>query len=228
MKVYTFFSESHRPILNQYFLKTFPFESGLELSIRYISQDCRTGSFLDDGWTAAMKKKVEYVIDSIEESKGKDEYFVHSDCDIIFFNHIKKDLQEQIKGHEIACINDIQMLCAGFFIARANDRILKLFQNIRGHLNMFANGSGGADQLAMNFFIGEMGIKAKALDFRYHNIFHSIQQEWTSEIDFQIPPDIIMHHANFTRGVSTKIKLLDLISDKVQNEDFTTDAGAQG
>ena len=133
MKVYTFFSDSHRKILHDYYLKTFPFEDGLELNILYIPQECRTGAFLDRGWLASMRRKVAYVIESILDATGKDEYFVHSDCDIIFFNNFRENLLDQIKDYEIACINDVQMLCAGFFIARANNTILKLFENIMQH-----------------------------------------------------------------------------------------------
>ena len=64
------------------------------------------------------------------------------------------------------------------------------------------------------------------LEFRYHNIFHSIGQEWPSERDFQIPDEIILHHANFTRGVATKIKLMDLMLSKVKDEDIEAHARA--
>jgi Nucleotide-diphospho-sugar transferase len=198
----------------------------LELNILYIPQECRTGAFLDSGWLASMRRKVAYVIESILDARGKDEYFVHSDCDIVFFNNFMDNLLDQIQDFEIACINDVQMLCAGFFIARADNTILKLFENILQHMDKFGKGGGGADQLAMNFFIREMGIRAKALDFRYHNIFHSIGREWTSETDFQIPGEIILHHANFTRGVATKIKLMDLMLSKAKYEDIEAHARA--
>ena len=215
MKTYTFYSDSHKQILDDYYIKSFPYEKDLELVIRNIPQDCPSASFMHAGWMSAMRKKMEYVVDSILETKGRDEFFVHSDCDIIFFDKFKDNIIEEIGNNDIACIDDVNMLCAGFFIARANDKILKLFENVLKNMDHFSQ-SGSGDQIAMNYYIEDMGIKAKPLGKRYHNVFHSIEKEWTRDIawNFDVPKDIIMHHANFTRGIETKMSLMDIMVSK--------------
>jgi hypothetical protein len=225
VKTYTFYSDSHKHILHDYYLKTFPFEDDLELVVRKIPQDCPSASFMHQGWMSAMRKKMEYVMDSILETKGKDEFFIHSDCDIIFFDKIKDNMIEEIGDNDIACIDDVQMLCAGFFIARPTDKIVKLFDSVLKNMDHFSQ-SGSGDQIAMNYYINDMGIKAKPLGRRYHNIFHSIEKEWTPGVawNFDVPDDIVMHHSNFTRGIETKVALMDIMVKKGESTKTTVGA----
>jgi len=216
MKVYTFFSESHEKMLNDYYLKTFPYEIDMDLVIRKIPQECSSASFMNSGWMNSMRKKMEYVMDAILETKGKDEFFIHSDCDIIFFNKFRDSIIDELGDNDIACIDDVSMLCAGFFIARPNDKILSLFQNVLKNMDYFGEGRGSGDQLAMNHFIKQLNIKAKPLGKQYHNIFHSIKKEWTPEVGdtFDMPNKIMLHHANFTRGIENKLALMDIMIEK--------------
>ena len=88
------------------------------------------------------------------------------------------------------------------------------------------NQSGSGDQIAMNYYIKDMNIKAKPLGRRYHNVFHSIEKEWTPSVawNFDVPEDIVMHHSNFTRGIETKVALMDIMVKKGESTKTTVGA----
>ena len=84
MKIYTFFTDSHKSLLD-IFLKNFPYNENTELNIKWFPQECKDGSYMSDGWVSTMRRKVEYILQSLNETP-EGEWFVHSDCDIVLFD----------------------------------------------------------------------------------------------------------------------------------------------
>jgi hypothetical protein len=39
-------------------------------------------------------------------------------------------------------------------------------------------------------------------------------REWNGEEPFEVPDDIVIHHANYTRGIDRKFQLLDMVKEK--------------
>ena len=39
-------------------------------------------------------------------------------------------------------------------------------------------------------------------------------REWDGDESFDVPDDIVLHHANYTRGIDNKFKLLDLVKQQ--------------
>jgi len=56
-------------------------------------------------------------------------------------------------------------------------------------------------------------VKHKRLSHRFFNVAHYLNGVWNNR-DFNIPNDIIIHHANWTIGVQNKIELLKLVRSK--------------
>lgn len=212
MKVYTFFTDSHRVFL-PFFLDSFPFEDGLNLEIKYFPQECENGEYHSNGWKKTMERKVEYILYSLENTNDG-EYFIHSDIDIQFFGKIKNDLETLVKNtdKDILFQNDGIQVCMGFFICRKNEKTFNFFKKILSELHNHRD-----DQYAANYFLNEMNIFYDKLPERYYTI--GIQHGvWDGNLtDFYVPNDILMHHANFTVGVDNKIKLLKLIKEKNEN-----------
>jgi len=171
MKAYTFFTDSHRDILENHFIPSFPFNDGIELNIKHFPQECPSGEFQKDGWAKTMRRKVEYVIQSIDENIEHNDLFIHADCDIVFFQPIQESMIKELGAFDVACLSDGAMLCAGFFIARATTQTRSLFVNILSQLK----GGGPNDQILMNRLLPSSGVKAKALSREYHNVYHSIR-----------------------------------------------------
>jgi|688.fasta_scaffold626477_2 hypothetical protein len=208
MKVYTFFTDSHKVFLNN-FIETFPFEEGLDLEIKYFPQECRSGKYREDGWKKTMWKKVEYIIESLNETEDN-EMFVHADIDIQFFGNIKNDLIQLIdsSNKDILFQDDGGVVCMGFFICRKNEKTLSFFKKVLEFLNSFED-----DQVATNYFLKENTVSYGILPQRYYTVGIKHGLWFGDETKFEIPNDILMHHANYTKGVDNKLKLLKHIKE---------------
>jgi hypothetical protein len=205
MKLYTFYTDSHSVLLNNYFLPSIPKNDDLEVIIEKMPQECKTGNFMDGGWNVTMKRKIDYILRSIDECYG--DVFIHADCDIEFYKPITKDLLEQLGEYDLAGMNDgPDCICCGFFVCRANDRTKNLFQKIRTTIDNYSN-----DQFALNH-LKHGTISFKFLSRLYYNVSFSIGKVWEPTIKIpNIDKNIFMTHANFTIGVDNKCKLLDEI-----------------
>lgn len=202
MKLYTIYTPSHKILYDNYFKKTLPNE--FELISMEIPQYCPTGSFYKDGWSETCFEKVKFFIKACEENRN--EIFIFSDVDVQFFGEIKKTLIEELGDFDIACQNDTGMYyCSGFFICRSNDRTMKMFKSMMDNYNK-------EDQTSLNENIHLC--KSKFLSSKFFTIAHITHNVWKGE-DVEIPKYILMHHANWTEGIENKIKLLNMVKNKM-------------
>lgn len=211
MKLYTFYTDSHSRLLNNYFLPSVPKNDDIELVVEKFPQECSSGNFMEDGWKNTMIKKVEYILKSINECYG--DSFIHSDCDIEFYKPITNDLKYQLEDYDIAAMEDgPDNMCCGFFICKANNKTKQLFEHIRDNMNNYEN-----DQIAFNTLKNKY-ITSKFLNKKYYNVSFSIgMQVWNPDIAINnVDKDIILTHANYVIGIDNKCKLLDNIKKLIK------------
>ena len=55
--------------------------------------------------------------------------------------------------------------------------------------------------------------KHKLLSHRFFTVGQSIKQPWEGE-EFELPKDVLVHHANWVVGIDKKIELLDIAKEK--------------
>jgi hypothetical protein len=210
MKVYTFFTDSHKSLLD-IFLKNFPYSDNIELNIKWFPQECKDGNYMSDGWVSTMKRKVEYILQSLNETP-EDEWFVHSDCDIILFEGWEDILNKHKNSVDMMIQNDYTNLCAGFFFCKSNVQTKLLWGRVWKDLHKFEH-----DQAAMNHFIKIMPeLKIGILPDSYFTYGLLGKERWNGE-DFIIPDisNLKMFHANWTAGVKNKIELTHkVLTDK--------------
>jgi hypothetical protein len=205
MKVYTFFTDSHRKLFD-IFEKNFPYKEA-ELNVKWFPQECNTGSYMTDGWISTMKRKVEYILQSLEETP-EGEWFVHSDCDIVLFDGWTDILDRNKNKADMMIQNDHTMLCAGFFFCKSNSLTKFLWKKVLTDLDKFEH-----DQIAMNYFIKQMPeLKAGVLPDSYFTYGYFRKDKWNGS-DFEIPniKDLKMFHANWTEGTTNKIELINKV-----------------
>lgn len=203
MKVYTFFTDSHRKLFD-IFEKQFPYAEA-ELNVKWFPQECKTGSYMAEGWTSTMRKKVEYILQSLKETP-ENEWFVHSDCDIALFPGWTDILERNKNKVDMMIQNDHSMLCAGFFFCKSNVQTKLLWGRVLRDLDQFEH-----DQIAMNHFIKQMpDLKIGVLPDSYFTYGYFNKENWVGQ-EFRVPniDDLKMFHANWTQGVDNKIKLLE-------------------
>lgn len=201
MKIYTYYTESHKPFYDNYFSKTIE-----DLEVVGISgdQECPTGSYYQDGWKKTTMKKVDVFIQACLENQGKT--FVYSDVDIQFFGPLEQTLIDELSDFDIAIQNDyLGGMCSGFFVCKGNERTLKMFQSMKDNESSYLE-----DQHALNMNLHHVRFKPLSPRFWTFGIYKT---QWKNQ-NFDIPDDILMHHANWTEGIQNKTTLLNFVRQK--------------
>jgi len=219
MKIYTFFTETHTDLLFQYFLPSLYKYENAETIIKKLPQQCSSGEYGKDGWFDTMLKKVEYHIQSCEENYGKT--FIYSDCDVQFVAPFIDTMVNELDNYDIACQDDVHpygnrtTYCAGFFICRSNDATLAFFKKIL--LDMISHNTSPKhnynDQTALNENLNM--INHKILSNKFYTIAQTTKRLWKEDYNIDVPKNIVVHHANWTHGVSNKIKLLNFVKENI-------------
>ena len=215
--IYTFYTDSHKVFLDDWFLKTIDEEEKDQVHIEKFDQECHSGSFMESGWNKTMLRKVDYIIDCISDGK----VFIHADCDIQFFDKIIEDMQTKLEDNDLDILGQhdgnlwgIPTMCAGFFIAKPSDKLMSMFKEVR---ELVVSGKAGNDQLALNSLLnkGDYDVKFDFLDDSYYSIWRSNGiKEWTQDDSVAIPSKLRIHHSNYTAGIPNKLKLMELIREK--------------
>ena len=225
IKLITFYSESHKEVYN-FFLNSFTEHllPKYELKTKLIQQISKTGDFFSEGFGLTMVKKLDWILENIDENSN--EVMVFSDCDVQFFGDLIFDLKEndilfQYDGtffdnswypDGATGITKHPNCCAGFFICKQNKKIKKFFLDIKSVLLKNMNETLH-DQIVMNKLLSTgYDIKFDILDpVLYWTVgFLTNACVWSNQ-EIIVPKSIIMHHANFTIGIKNKIRLLNTV-----------------
>ncbi|MFA5008208.1 MAG: putative nucleotide-diphospho-sugar transferase [Candidatus Omnitrophota bacterium] len=128
MKLYSFYTQSHRILKEEWFLNSL--KDDYELIIEEYDQIVDRGDFMAEGWLKLMSKKIDLIMRAIKENDG--EIFIVSDVDIQFFRPTKEAILKLIGNNDLLIQRDSPdgILCLGFFALRANSRTLALWQDI--------------------------------------------------------------------------------------------------
>jgi len=211
MIIYTHYSDSHEDLYKNYFkdsLRKIYTKDEVKIRAAKHRQTTKDGTFMEEGWLDSMDFKLQVILKAIEENWN--DYFIFADTDIVFYKEFIDDLLMEIKGFDIACQNDCESLCAGFFIARGNERVKNLFLKIRENYRNMVN-----DQVALNKF--KNIINYKLLDkeeyYTIGNFFDNVNGThiWDGVTKIKPPQDMRIHHANYVEGVGQKKKIIEMI-----------------
>ena len=164
-----------------------------------------------------MTRKVDYVIKALDETDPF-KWFIHADCDIQFFGDPKEDLLLELDQHDIAFQNDIVCACAGFFICKQTTQTKNFFKEVMHRMESSLVGNklkkGISDQVIINQLIKEkFPLKFSLLDkYKYFTVAASSlgPKQWKGK-HFDIPPELLVHHANWTVGIKRKVDLLEFV-----------------
>ena len=207
MKVFTFFSESNKPLHDLFIESASETNPNLQIHSDLIDQS-GTGLFMDKGWEDSMSDKLDQIIKSCET----EEVFIHSDADVYFFSPIEEKILDELGEYDIAFQDDGHVgLCMGFFICRPNKKVIDLFRSVKSILGSF----NGHDQNALNSIIASSGVKYKKLSGLFFNYGQKYGKVWDGE-DFEVDPNILILHANWVIGVENKIKMISLVNQKIK------------
>ena len=237
------YSDSHRLFLDNFFLKTFPFEPNVSLSLERMPQKCGGGLF-SDGWRDQMIEKQKFINKTLQ-TFFDNEIIVFCDVDMAFYGELADDLRECLGDNDIAFMKDHNNSeefgrCGGFFVARSNEKTRELFNEVLKRLRSFSNEQSTdfntSEQHTINSVLKSLpDIKWAYLPQRYytHGLYtdgiDNFSEKDQSGLWWQnknreeknnifIPTDIKVHHANWAVGIDNKIELLDFVYKRVEEK----------
>lgn len=210
MKLYTFYSDSHKDIYENFFLESFnskKLKDDFTLDVTKVDQKSRCGSFGSIGFLQTMIDKIDIIQRAIDENDDK--WFVFADCDIQFFDNFYLDILNYcLDDVDMVAQSDYNSICAGFFIAKANSNFKNFINTVQNNCGSYAN-----DQLCMNHYQHMINYRLLPTD-RYFTIGNIDGSLWDGSGNFNISEDIKIHHGNYTVGIDNKISLMSLVKDK--------------
>ncbi len=221
MKLYAIYTPSHAILKDKWFLPSI--QDDFDLVIEFHKQTCPSANFMHAGWTSTTIKKVELIVRAIEENWNK--IFIFSDVDIQFFAPTQSKIEQLMNGKDMVIQKNSPrgMLCSGFFACRGNEKTLQLWQD--AHKLMLDN-QKISDQVALNRGLnnpkGRRKGRRKGKKNKYNiiwnylpNTFFNPRRNWEPGKRLAIPNNIVMHHANWTRGIKNKIAQLRYVRNRV-------------
>ncbi|MGB8366889.1 MAG: putative nucleotide-diphospho-sugar transferase [Candidatus Babeliales bacterium] len=214
MKLYALYTPSHTILKNEWFLPSIKKHDDFDLIIESHEQTCSSASFMSTGWTSTTIKKIELIIRAIEENWGK--VFIFSDVDIQFFAPIQKKIEKLIKNKDMVVQKNQPngQLCSGFFACRGNEKTLQLWQDA---YQLMVKNEKISDQAALN-----QCLRGKHKTNRYNLVWDYLPVTffgagtltgcgWKPNKKLPIPKNIVLHHANWTKGIENKIAQLKYV-----------------
>lgn len=231
MKLLTFYSDSHKQLYEDFFLKSFNkyLKDSFTLNAKHIKQLSKSGAYETAGFAETMIDKINHVIDNIDIEDS--EPMVFADCDIQFFSDFSADAINELGDVDIKFQDDLIAICAGFFVCKQTIGVLNFFKNIKRILvdNIIPSDDGQVvlkpgvdDQTVLNKILQSntnIGIKWGLLTrSKYFTVASSVcgPRQWVGQ-DFTPPKDILIHHGNWTVGLENKFKLMNLVKNKVED-----------
>jgi hypothetical protein len=241
MRFCAIYSDSHRSFLDNFFLKTFPFEYNISLVLERMEQKCDGGIF-SRGWRDQMIKKQRFINKHLNNTP--DPTIVFCDVDISFYGDLHDDIQRCLGDNDIAFMKDHNSdevgRCGGFFAVRNSNKIKKLFSTVLQTLESFTDSSttfDSSEQKTINKTLNSMPeISWTYLPPRYytHGLYIEGIKNWDQESqrglwwnsktkeekqNVFIPDDIKVHHGNWANGIESKTEVLNFVYDKVKGKD---------
>jgi GR25 family glycosyltransferase involved in LPS biosynthesis len=201
---------------NKIFIPTFErslYKVHPDLEIKYMALDS-AGSYKTPGWLSAMKQKLELIYECLCDADDEDEIFMYSDLDIQFFAPFRSYIEELLMTNDIVFQNDCPEYCTGFFACKKTDAVKDLFKTAITLLKYKSE----CDQTVINEVIHVFpSIVKYVLPNEFFTVGMHGGKVWDGE-EFEIPENIIMHHANWTVGIDNKIKLLEQVRAKQRSQ----------
>ena len=202
MKLLTFYTPSHEPLVRRLLASRLE-----EYSVvcRQAPQGECEGTFGRHGFKAMMREKVR----AIEEELTED--LIFTDADVVFLRPSLSAFLEDLGAADCAFQRDATDCCAGLFILRHTRRCRALVRSWAEMMDTpeFCAESASNDQVALNRLLRMTRFPAAWLGNRFANPWTLTGGHWDGQA-IAIPPGTCVFHANWCRGVPTKMRLLDM------------------
>jgi len=212
INLYSFYTPSHAVLKDDWFLPSI--KDNFNVITAFAEQSCPTGVYHDPGFQETVLKKVDIIVDAIKENRGK--IIIYADIDIQFFEPIQELIEHALKDNDMVVQRDSPkgLICSGFFACRCNNQSLAVWEHVK---ELMMNESYD-DQNALNRVLKrhERDIRWDYLPVTFFSTGTLAGTGWIPGKTLDIPEGIVLHHANWTKGVANKCALLEYVKTIVE------------
>jgi len=223
-KLYTVYSESHEMLFQKWFLGTM--QDDFEVISRRIDQNCRAASYMTEGWDTAVLQKIPLILEAID-AHTENGFFIFSDVDVQWLGPVAGRLRRHLAEHpgvDIFFQSDAKKdpgghgdICTGFFVCKGNIRT-RAFWTLVGE-RMRRHGQGDqitSQQIIRSNTVCGLNVGTLPEDFWGPGSGLIAPLRWKPGMFLDPPPNLLVHHANWTVGVANKAAQLEYIARKVR------------
>jgi hypothetical protein len=222
--LYTLYTPSHQVLFDRYFLPTLP--DDVELRAEFFDNP-GNGYIHDISYWRGIVRKVEIILDAIENNWGS--VFIWCDVDAQFFGSFAEWVVRTIRRHDIVFQIDAPgpSICAGVFFCRGNEATRWLWQQALDFVQVPEYWR--EDQMKIREILLQPTIvRAGFLPTCFIGGGTFTGKLWQPGDDLPIPRNILIHHANFTCGISNKMAQCAYVRERVERGDFGTVEQVEG
>jgi len=197
-------------------------------------------SFKEEKWVEITCEKIDFVIKAVQDSWNK--IFLFSDPDVQFINKIDKYILRFSKNQDLVFQrnNPWGMLCSGFFACKGNDKTLKFWRNVKdlirhgiddqdaANILLIDKRAGNAQNpkplkrlyLKIRVIKSQIGMNPYGIRWAYFPVSFCgggtlVAKEWFLGDKLLLPKNILIYHANYTRGLKNKLAQLEYVKKVV-------------
>lgn len=218
MIVTTFFTETHEELYRNYLFPSVNLSPGDLFIAGYGEQLCPSGNYRSDGFGQTMQQKIRHLYSVAEQHP--DEIILFADADVRFY--CKNLKEEAIKGlgiNHMAFQSDDRpsnpiTFCAGLFVFRSSNRVRRFLKNVEEVCHNYPDDQDAINQLLVTPEWKHVSVGVLPRSWWTHGVENGLWEKGMP-MYFDIPTDIVAHHANWTVGVENKKILLEHVISSV-------------
>jgi len=218
MRIYTFYTETHRPLLDNSMSSLEAIFEDTGVIIEKFQQYSESGAFHSPGWKLTMLDKLRYIQLALKAG----EPFIHADCDIVYYRPFRRHIEHLLRKSRLDLIfqsDSDGCACMGFFACNPSPKVIRLF-DFACHMlekDYFTN-----DQHAVNALLRDPEFSNVSYGLLGHDAYSIWRQTggrvWEPNMEVRpIPSSVYMCHLNYTVGVKNKLQLLKCFNDVVRS-----------
>ena len=199
MKLITFYTPSHEPLARRLLASCV----GEYRIATAVAEQRGKGVYHTHGWRATVLEKIKAI------RREATEDFLFADPDVVFL----RPSVERIRGEwrDLDCVFQFNRAnCTGLFAMRSNAGCLRLLDRCIAELASDLENEARGDQAAMNRLLPSSGVRYGKLSGLFANPYTLTGGKWNGK-ELELPPETIAFHANWTVGVESKIRLIDMV-----------------
>lgn len=210
MKLYTFYTDTHKEFYEKYFLPSFQKFNEFDIIPKKVNQ-IGNGMCGTAGFNQLMNTKMDIMIKGIQDNMG--EIFVYMDCDIQVFTKIKEDCLAHLGERDLLfqtnCKNRVN---AGIIFCKGSNKTLNYFKKVRRQMN-YNKRKIIADQDIINKTIDRYRMSYRFLPKHIYVGGYMVLRKKDKDTKMIVAPpkNIKLHHSTCLWGVENKLVQMEYV-----------------